>query len=801
MKRTSDTHPIRADFIKSTEFPVLNQIGMTFAPGKKQGNPVSGAAWDRDLRKDLQFLKLKYDTDILVSLIETAEYEELQINSLWSECYSAGIHQRSYPIPDQKIPSDPAEFRDEIKELVRQLELGKRIVIHCKGGLGRTGVAAACIAVAASNGDISGEEAIRLVRDARPGAIENALQEEYVRSFSRHWLSRRTELEFLLPQREANENEEIFAAGGFGDGVVIRRFRASDGKWYFYGAYAGIFPEKMFDEDERAGVNWVKEPVGTFSQALGDVFGDGTLFSFYISKINPDYEQELRAFAELRLAELDEEEKAFHNGDAEAPLTVESWMERSARFRESFNSAADDEMTQVPSSATGASQTVTDGRDFLLYWKLQSIVSMAATGHPLDVISSRQLVRVNVGDRIWVATVDGDGRLLVAGGMKVGRIVDRADAVAELGDTSLWNGEYYALAAEDASTEPIHVVDVHHLVPSLRHGSDGSGRFQLERGRIETRELQSMLELTAESAAMISDAWYSSLPDTVDPDDESSPETEEEIREFISRMTGELAANPENADGWYALGVAYNRLGELAREIECYNKALLIDPEHEASRFDLGCAYSADGENLKARDEFQVLADARSGYAPAYFMLGTMEGRIGNHEAAIDAFRRGLDLDSSDPGAYINMAENYMVTRRFPEAVEALETACDLWPDNADPYYMMGLCHRETGDKRAELEAYLEAVERNGMVVDYLFAAGTAWAHLNGGDEGGDVEYYFCGSDLDLTEPRNFYYMGLGMLALGDITAAEDNRDTLVEMKSELAGRLERFISLAKSRD
>ena len=36
----SETHPIRADFVRSDKFPILNRLGMTFAPGKKQKGAV-----------------------------------------------------------------------------------------------------------------------------------------------------------------------------------------------------------------------------------------------------------------------------------------------------------------------------------------------------------------------------------------------------------------------------------------------------------------------------------------------------------------------------------------------------------------------------------------------------------------------------------------------------------------------------------------------------------------------------------------------------------------------------------------
>lgn len=62
--------------------------------------------------------------------------------------------------------------------LRRRLARGERVVLHCMGGLGRTGTLAARLLVEFG---VPPEDAIGRVREARPGAIENVGQEEYVR--------------------------------------------------------------------------------------------------------------------------------------------------------------------------------------------------------------------------------------------------------------------------------------------------------------------------------------------------------------------------------------------------------------------------------------------------------------------------------------------------------------------------------------------------------------------------------------------------------------------------------------------
>lgn len=71
-----------------------------------------------------------------------------------------------------------------MRQVHTDLEDGLTVVVHCKGGLGRTGTFAASIL--ASFG-VEPREAIAEVRVARKGAIENARQENFVARAATLW--------------------------------------------------------------------------------------------------------------------------------------------------------------------------------------------------------------------------------------------------------------------------------------------------------------------------------------------------------------------------------------------------------------------------------------------------------------------------------------------------------------------------------------------------------------------------------------------------------------------------------------
>jgi protein-tyrosine phosphatase len=173
--RTSETDPIRVDFVAPADLELPGRLGLTIAPGKR--DPFG--SWERDLTSDLQRLHNHYQVDCLVSLMEAPEYEALAIADLPERAEEQGISVRLFPIRDVDAPPATAmpRFLELIRGVVDDLRAGRTVVIHCRGGLGRSGLVAASCLVALGHRP---EEAIKRVRAARPGAVEVLAQERWV---------------------------------------------------------------------------------------------------------------------------------------------------------------------------------------------------------------------------------------------------------------------------------------------------------------------------------------------------------------------------------------------------------------------------------------------------------------------------------------------------------------------------------------------------------------------------------------------------------------------------------------------
>jgi len=180
--KNSDTDPIRVDFLPDDVLQLPGRLGMSFAPGKQHQGMT--ALWQRDLNADLTRIRQVYHTDLLVSLIEAAELQELQIPDLFPQVQAHGMASRWFPIRDFGTPTSMPGLVHLVEEILTWIDHRKTVVVHCKGGLGRSGLVVSSCLVAVG---YSPQTAFEQVRRSRPGSVETPEQEQYVYQFAQSW--------------------------------------------------------------------------------------------------------------------------------------------------------------------------------------------------------------------------------------------------------------------------------------------------------------------------------------------------------------------------------------------------------------------------------------------------------------------------------------------------------------------------------------------------------------------------------------------------------------------------------------
>jgi ADP-ribosyl-[dinitrogen reductase] hydrolase len=173
---TSESHPLRIEAVSASGG---GEIGMTFCPGKHQSEGMT-ANWQRDLALDLDRIR-DWGAVAVVTLMEQHELARYGVAGLGAAVAARGMAWLHLPIVDVDIPRAPFEaaWVTAGPRLHGWLREGRRVLLHCKGGLGRTGTIACLLLIEQG---MQPEAAIRAVRAARDGTIETPAQVAWVRA-------------------------------------------------------------------------------------------------------------------------------------------------------------------------------------------------------------------------------------------------------------------------------------------------------------------------------------------------------------------------------------------------------------------------------------------------------------------------------------------------------------------------------------------------------------------------------------------------------------------------------------------
>jgi protein-tyrosine phosphatase len=120
--------------------------------------------------------------DVVVSLLTQSENSELGLTEEAKIVSQHGLTFINFPISDYSVPTSKGLTEQLVTELRERLSSGSCIGIHCRQGIGRSSLVAACVLVTSGE---SARTAFQHIQDARGLQVpDTAEQKEWVASFA-----------------------------------------------------------------------------------------------------------------------------------------------------------------------------------------------------------------------------------------------------------------------------------------------------------------------------------------------------------------------------------------------------------------------------------------------------------------------------------------------------------------------------------------------------------------------------------------------------------------------------------------
>lgn len=112
--------------------------------------------------------------DTVLSLLTPEEEQELDLKREAQGVKVRGMKFVSLPIADREVPNSESEVSAALERLDADLSAGKNVLVHCRQGVGRTGLVGACLLVAKG---LTPDTAVETLSAARGVAVPETVEQ------------------------------------------------------------------------------------------------------------------------------------------------------------------------------------------------------------------------------------------------------------------------------------------------------------------------------------------------------------------------------------------------------------------------------------------------------------------------------------------------------------------------------------------------------------------------------------------------------------------------------------------------
>jgi tetratricopeptide (TPR) repeat protein len=224
----------------------------------------------------------------------------------------------------------------------------------------------------------------------------------------------------------------------------------------------------------------------------------------------------------------------------------------------------------------------------------------------------------------------------------------------------------------------------------------------------------------------------------------------------------------DSADAEFRLGHQKQQQTDFGGAIECYERAIVIDPNYAAAYSNLGVVKQQIGRLPEAIAHYrQALAIDRN-LAETASNLGSALAEAGENEEAIAEYERALSLNPNCAEALINLGLLREEQGDVAEAVSLYEQAIQVNPNCATAYLNLGIALCQKGEEGEAIANYERAIAIEPNYADAMHHL--AYALIRQGKLASAIAYYDRALALqpDLAETD---------LALGSWLSTQDKLD------------------------
>jgi len=193
-----------------------------------------------------------------------------------------------------------------------------------------------------------------------------------------------------------------------------------------------------------------------------------------------------------------------------------------------------------------------------------------------------------------------------------------------------------------------------------------------------------------------------------------------------------IEKEPDKASLAYTnLGSAYQKMGQLDRAMENYDKAITLDPNDYLAYTNRGVILDKMGESDRALESYGKAVISNPGDYKAYFNRGLLYDKMGRIAEAIEDFEMALRLNMMDPGtvawAHNNLGILYGKAGMYDRSIAEFNIAIAIDPNNPITFNNRGFAYAYNGQDRKAIEDFTKAIILDQNYASAYFQRGDAY--------------------------------------------------------------------------
>lgn len=222
-----------------------------------------------------------------------------------------------------------------------------------------------------------------------------------------------------------------------------------------------------------------------------------------------------------------------------------------------------------------------------------------------------------------------------------------------------------------------------------------------------------------------------------------------DVNRAVEAYQQAVSINPENLAAWINLGICARSMKSLDTAQKALSKALSIDPNSFHAHYNLGLVYCDLKQMEEAVASLRAALQINPSSPEALFQLGYLEEMDGNHASAIEVYQNYLKLRPNADLAHTHAGACLQIIGRFDEGADHLAQAIELNPANGRAHFLLA-----SSDQAVKDSGFVTRLEKQTgrrdlpprTLVDLHFAAGRMHEKFN--DYDAAFRHYKAGNDL-----------------------------------------------------